>query len=218
MTADDREQPRLHHRRATRIVLTLLFLIHWGSVAAFLLPVDPASLAPLPPPARAPLAAVIPLAYRSWPVARQWLDATSTRQRWTLFAPDPADWSADVEVVEYYLTSAAGQPPRFEARSVEVAGPADDPLPHWTEHRPYRIVFNLGYDQWGAFYRPLFARRICRDHGSDGKRPAGVALTVRWEPLDPPWADSVRAPERQRLGGWSCWELLGEPPPDALAP
>ena len=99
-----------------------------------------------------------------------------------------------------------------------MSGPASDPLPHWTEHRPFRIVFNLGFDDWGAFYRPILARRFCRERVIDGRRPAGIALASDWTPLDPPWRDSVRAVVRQRLGGFSCWELLGEPRPAALAP
>jgi hypothetical protein len=210
---------RLSHRRATRVVLSFLLLLHWGSVAAFLLPVDPDSIADVPTPIRVPLEAVaVPIAYRSWPVARAWLDATSTRQHWTLFAPDPADWSAQVEVVAYYLVSDAGEPIRWQADTITLPGPASDPLPHWTEHRPFRIVFNLGFDVWGRFYRPVLARRFCRERVLEGRRPAGIDLASDWTPLDPPWRDSVRAVERQRLGGFSCWELLGEPRPAALAP
>jgi hypothetical protein len=218
MTAGGRDdEARLAHPRSTRLVLTALLLLHWGSVAAFLLPVDPRSADAVPAPLRAPIRAVlVPLAYRSWPLARHWLDATATRQHWTLFAPDPADWSADVEVVTYHLLNDAGEPVRWQMDTLSLPGPASDPLPHWTEHRPFRIVFNLGYEDWGAFYRPLLARRFCREHAVDGRLPAGVSLSAHWVPLDPPWADSTRTPVRQELGGFSCWELLGQPRPAAL--
>ena len=155
----------------------------------------------------------VPIAYRSWPVARHWLDATATRQRWTLFAPDPADWSAEVEVVAYYLVSDPGEPVRWQADTLAMPGPASDPLPHWTEHRPFRIVFNLGFEDWGSFYRPILARHHCLERVVGGRRPAGIEMASHWTPLDPPWGDSMRAVERQRIGGYSCWELLGEPDP-----
>lgn len=219
MTAggDPAPAPRLSHSPRTRLVVGFLLLVHWGAVAAFLLPVDPASLEGVPTVVRVPLERVaVPLAYRAWPLARHWLDATSTRQRWQLFAPGPADWSAGVEAVAYSLQG--GQPVRWRADTLALPGPAGAPLPHWSDHRPYRIAFNLGYEDWGDFYRPVLARRLCREPLAGGRRPAGIELAARWTPLDPPWADSARAPVRQRLGGWSCWELLGEPRPAALPP
>ena len=88
------------------MLLSLFFLLHWGSVAAYVLPGTEAGLDALPawmvPPARAVLPRYV---HNVWPVARPYLDLTSTRQSWALFAPNPSHRVSSIDVVSYVPAS-----------------------------------------------------------------------------------------------------------------
>lgn len=217
----------IRHSRRTRVLLSLFFLLHFGAVLAYVGPAEPDSLERLPEPLRTPLQAVAPpLVRAAWPVARPYLDLTGARQHWSLFAPDPAAWAASVEVVAYYPAGGAGdeaaggrpgtRPARaWTADTVLLRGPREVPYPHLVDHRSFRVLYNLGYEGWGAFYRPIFARHLCRtlrEEGS-GRRPVGVALTSIWEHTRVWWRDPADEPGlyRQPLGGYDCRAPGDEP-------
>lgn len=210
----------IHHPRRTRVLLSLFFLLHFGAVLAYVGPAVPDSLERLPEPLRTPLAVVgPPLVRAAWPVARPYLDLTGARQHWTLFAPDPAAWAVSVEVVAYYPAgemdgtgSAEGVDGRdgadgWRADTIRLRGPREVPYPHLVDHRSFRVLYNLGYEGWGAFYRPIFARYLCETLGEDGSgRPAGVSLTSIWEHTRVWWRDPADELPlyRQPLGGYDC--------------
>lgn len=66
----------------------------------------------------------------------------------------------------------------------------------------------MGHEGWGEFYRPYYARAVCRRlAGRTGLRPGGVELFAVWERTKIPWLDEARAPlHRQDLGGYTCPE------------
>jgi hypothetical protein len=194
----------LAHSGTARAVLSVLFVLHWGAVATLVV-LDTSSQRLLPPPLRPAFERVLaPAASVGWPVARVWLDATSSRQHWMLFAPAPSDWTTSLVAVASY----GGAPPD----TVVVPGPAEDPLPHWGRPRAYDLAFNLAYEGSGVFYRTLEARRLCRGIAREGASPDGVLLGVLWRPLDAPWAAAARAPIYREVGSYRCAALLAAPP------
>lgn len=191
--------------RLGRVLLSLFFVLHWGAIAAYLLPVDDEALEPLPAWMRPVAAAAIPPARAAWPLARPYLDLTGTRQHWTLFAPEPADWVPSVRVVAHFPEVHAGT--GWRADTVLVRGPREAAYPHLLHHRTYRVLFNIGYEAWGVQYRRLFAREMCRSlPDAAGHPPAGVELMATWHSMPLPWRDEApaRAPYEQWLGGFDC--------------
>lgn len=190
--------------RRSRALLSFFFLLHWGAVCAYLLPGTRAALEPLPEALRVPATLVFPRMVRAvWPVARPYLDLTATRQHWMMFAPDPADWTPSVEVVPHFEVEDGG----WRADTLRLRGPREAGYPHFLDHRTFRVLFNLGYEDWGAWYRPWFAREMCRSIVNPaGGTPEGVALLARWDPIRPPWEEPGRAPYVQWMGGFDCPE------------
>ncbi len=198
--------------RRTRLLLSLLLLLHWGSVCWYLAPTSRAGVEALPawlqPGAGLLFPGVLP---RAAPVAGAWLDLTATRQHWTLFAPWPANWASSIRAVPYFPDAHGG----WYADTVIVRGAPEAPYPHVLHHRTYRILFNLGYDGFGAQYRPYFARALCRSlRTAGGEGPEGVALEAVWEATVAPWEEGAPEPYRQRLGGYRCADVADLGPTD----
>jgi len=203
--AGDPSRPELVGTGRRRL-LTVFLLLHWGAVAAYVLPSTRDALEPFPD-ALEPLAGkVIPKAViLALPVAEPYWNLTATRQAWTLFAPWPSAWGASVRVVPYFPTEEGGG---WRADTVRVEGAAERPYPHLLRHRSYRILFNLGYQTWEVWYRPFFAREMCGTlTDREGRRPEGVTLHTLWTPIRVPWADGGEEPYLQRLGGYDCSAL-----------
>jgi len=205
-----------------RRLLTVLLILHWGAVADYVLPATREALDPLPAWLEPAVAAVVPRVVR-WtsPITLPYLNLTATRQTWTLFAPYPAEWTNSVRVVPYF-PAADGE--GWVADTLVLRGPREAPYPHILHHRSFRVMWNLGYERWGAWYRPLFAREMCRtlrDRG--GRAPQGVLLLNRWTPIQIPWAKRESSVYDQRLGGFDCatsdeagrvaWRAYGLPEP-----
>lgn len=193
--------------------LTLLLLLHWGAVAAFILPATREALEPVPAWIRPAVAKIIPPVVR-WtsPVTQRYWNLTATRQTWTLFAPYPADWSNSIRVVPYFAVE--GRPDAWVGDTLALRGPERVAYPHMRDHRSYRILWNLGYDVWGDWYRPLFARELCRSLQDErGRSPAGVLLLDRWTRITLPWGDATPDTYDQRLGGFGCDSFTGDRKP-----
>lgn len=187
-----------------RAALSVLFVVHWGSVAAYLMPATEAALTDLPAPLAVPVRAVaVPAAAAVEPLASPWLDLTAARQHWGLFAPWPVEWSSSLFAVAYYGEPGGGA---WSADTVWTAGPREDPYPHWWDHHRYRLIFNMGFETWGSVYRPHRARWLCRTlRSADGRAPDGVRLVAVWEWTRVPWlAPDPRSPYEQFLGGFTC--------------
>jgi len=214
-----RDEETRHGRRA-RTLLSLFFLLHLTAVGTYLAPLDPETVAILPQGMREPVQKILPpLVHRAWPVTRHYLDLTATRQHWYLFAPDPAEWSPEIRVVAYFpledgeasersagFASEGERLRRWAVDTVRIAGPRRETRPHLWDHRRYRILFNLGYERWGAFYRPFFAAGRCREFRDPrGTPPEGVELLAAWTRTRIPWRED-RGEERyvQDLGGYTC--------------
>ena len=194
----------LRHTPAVRGALSLLFLLHWGAVAAYLLPSSEEALADVPEPLATPMRAlVVPAAGAVEPVSSRWLGLVAGRQHWGLFAPWPIEWSASLLAVAYY---PAGEGGAWSADTVRVRGPRETPYPHWWDHHRFRLVLNMGYESWGSVYRPHHARWLCRTlRGPDGRGPGGVRLVAEWERIQVPWLPPEAKPRyEQFLGGYTC--------------
>ncbi len=192
----------------TRILLSVFIVLHWGSVAAWILPGTKASLQPLPRWIREPAAAVFPpYVHGVWPVAGPYLDLTATRQNWMMFAPTPANWVSTVEVVAYFPVGHGRH--AWLPDTLVLRGGREVPYPHLLHHRSYRILYNLGYKDWGAYYRPIFAREMCREiRDAHGDHPAGVVLRADWARIRVPWeAPAATDTYYQRMGGYSCGKV-----------
>lgn len=193
--------------RRARVLLSLLFVVHWGSVAVYLAPSGSDGVESLPAWARPAVeAAAVPVARALARAADPWLDLTSTRQHWTLFAPYPANWIPNVTAVVYYpVEDAAG--PAWVADTVLLRGGEEAPYPHLLGHRVQRNLYGLGYDgSSGIAYRALLARELCRSLADGrGVLPDGVTLSARWRPIPIPWEGGPPgAPYVQRMGGFGC--------------
>lgn len=220
------------HGPGLRTLLSAFFLLNFGSVLVYHLPSGRPDVPGIPPLVTEPLEAVLPpLKVAAWPVARRYMDATATRQRWTLFAPYPAEWNVSLDVKAFYPKSGHGGLEGAEAAegeradramewvvdSIRVEGAREVPYPHWFRHRSFRIVFNMGYERWGDHYRPVYARHLCRTLRDErGVAPDGVSLTARWTRTTIPWRDEEPETYEQFLGGFSCFEVLDEEPPSHL--
>lgn len=225
MTSDGPSSPGGGGSRRARLLLSFFFVLHWGAVAVYILPKERSSLELLPDPLEETAFWVIPRLVRAaWPVAQPYVDMTATRQHWTLFAPWPASWSSSIRVVPFF--PVAGTDTLWQADTVEIQGPVERGPPYFLHHRTYRLLYNLGYDSWGTFYRPFFAREMCRSlQARDGRTPSGLSLVAEWRYLVPPWegegarpeASPLRSPSvnhtdtgdeaafyRQWLGGFDC--------------
>ncbi len=211
------------HSRRERLLLTLFFCLHFGAIGTYVAPGDPASLSGLPEPIREPVAAVVPpVVRRAWPVATRYLNLTATRQHWYLFSPSPAEWASSLEVVAYFPADSVGVTPasrpdpgaivvgpdgtRWIPDTLRVRGPREAPLPHWWDHRRFRVVFNMGYEGWGEFYRPFYARATCRRLAeARDVDPGGIELFAVWERTRIPWIEGSGGElVRQDLGGFTC--------------
>ncbi len=141
----------------------------------------------------------------TWPVARHYLDITGTRQHWTLFAPWPANWKSSVMVAPFFPEE--GHSDRWRVDTLVVEGPYERPYPHVLDHRTFRILYNLGYENSGTVYRPYFAREMCRTLRTDaGVAPDGVSLMIDWWLMSAPWLGEGDEYYRQWLGGFDCQE------------
>ncbi len=190
--------------RRQRVILSIFFVVHWGAVFTYVLPQERESLDLLPGWARAVALWTIPRAVNNaWPVAKPYLDITATRQTWTLFAPWPANWKSSIRVVPYF--PVPGSDALWVADTVVLQGSVERPYPHILGHRTYRILYNMGYDDWGVGYRPHFARELCRSlRTTDGRAPDGLSLLAVWWPLTPPWEGTPGDRYDQFLGGFDC--------------
>ncbi|RMH23261.1 MAG: hypothetical protein D6701_00465, partial [Gemmatimonadetes bacterium] len=137
--------------------------------------------------------------------------------------PPPLVPAADRAEAPAPLLSTAEVPAAGPASARDPDGPADpegrwrrvhyvfvgareSAKPHWGKHREWRIHTNIGYEGWGEVYRPLLARYLCdRLERETGVRPGGIALSLEWEKIVPPWrpvtGDTLY---RQPLGGYDC--------------
>lgn len=203
---------RLWGSRRSRTLLTVFFVLHWGAVGTYLLPTERASVELFPGIGQRITYALAPrLARATWPVARPYLDMTATRQHWTLFAPWPANWENSVRVAPFF--PVPGRDDLWVVDTLVVEGPRERPYPHILDHRTFRVLYNLGYENWGDVYRPYFAREMCRTlRTPDGRAPSGVALVVEWWLMEPPWWERTGERYRQWLGGYDCAEEDGGPP------
>lgn len=215
--------PSSRHGGRERVFLTLFFCLHFGAVGVYVAPGDAESLSGLPEAVREPVASVVPpLVRRAWPVAEPYLNLTATRQHWYLFSPSPAEWAASLDVVAYFPPGPEDDAPPaagdgdslvvgadgtlWDPDTLRVYGPREDPLPHWWSHRRFRLVFNMGYEGWGEFYRPFFARATCRRLAeARGRPPGGIELFAIWERIRIPWLEGSGGEiHRQDLGGFTC--------------
>lgn len=192
--------------RRERILLSLFFLLHFGSIAIFVAPSRPDSLSMLPAAVGEPLerasAAVVETA---WPVAGRYLSLTATRQHWTLFAPGPSRWFSSIDVVAWYPADS-GEGTEWTTDTIRLQGAREDPLPHILKKRHYRFQYNLGHEEWEAVGRPVFAQALCERLTDDrGRKPDGLSMSAEWERIRVPWKES-REEEiyRQFLGGYTC--------------
>lgn len=214
-----------------RVLLSLFFVLHFGSIAVLLAPSRPGSLSMLPPSVAGPVERASGSVVRAtWPVARRYLGVTATSQHWTLFAPGPARWFSSIDVIAYFPLDSAGST-AWTADTVHLPGARSDPLPHLLRRRRYRLQYNLGYEESAAVARPVFAQALCgRLRDEAGRAPGGLTLTAEWERIRIPWQTSDE-PDlyRQFLGGYTCPGFEGEsgvppgggvrePPPDRPSP
>lgn len=208
MSARPEEAPSsTYPGRRARALLTLFIVLHWGAIAVWVAPATVDGIAQLPLWAQPAAKAVVsPVAHRLWPVAAPYLDLTSTRQNWTLFAPYPANWIPNVSVVAYFPASDA-QGPGWRVDTLRLRGGDEDPYPHFLGHRAQRNLYQLGYaEQGGVWYRAAIARELCRSLVDDrGQLPEGVQLFVSWRRIRAPWETGpADVPYPQRLGGYTC--------------
>lgn len=188
-----------------RAALSLVFLLHWSAVAAYVLPSSEEALRDLPRPLAAPARAlVVPAVEAVAPLSARWVNLFAARQHWGLFAPRPIEWSSSLFAVAYHRDPDGG----WTADTVRVLGARETPYPHWWDHHRFRLLLNMGYESWGAAYRPHHARWLCRTlRAEDGRRPAGVRLVAVWEWTEVPWLPpEPRSPYEQFLGGFTCEE------------
>lgn len=194
---------RRSSRRSLQAWLSAFFIIHWMSVAAYVLPATKEAMEPLPDWLEPLASAVIPRAVR-WtsPVTAPYLDLTGVRQHWTLFAPRPAEWAPSIRVVPYFASADSG----WVRDTLTLRGPREQGRPHVLHHRTHRVLFNLGYESWGRSYRGHFAAGLCRTLVDlQGRGPQGLELVAEWYPIGLPWAPGeVPSNYRQRLGGFDC--------------
>jgi hypothetical protein len=191
--------------RRYRVLVSLLLLLHLGSVGAHLLPQSEDGLAGLPAFMRGPVQVVSSAYLRvAWPVAHRYLDLTATRQNWRLFAPDPVDWDVKVHAIAFWKIGPDSAD--FVADTVRLPAGGEVPYPHLVRRRETRVLFNLGYEGAGEAYRPFYADWLCRTlPRRDGAGPSGLKLVAYWRPVVAPWSpppENDRA--EQSLGGFTC--------------
>jgi len=189
------------------MLISLFIALHWGAVAVWVAPATLDGIAQLPPSLQPVAQAVVsPLAHHLWPAAAPYLDLTSTRQNWSLFAPYPANWIPNVEAVAYYAAPDA-EGPAWQVDTLRLRGGDEEPYPHFLGHRAQRNLYQIGYaEQAGALYREVVARELCRSLAdTQGRLPDGVALRATWRRIRAPWETGpVDEPYAQRLGGYTC--------------
>lgn len=193
--------------RRARILLSLFIALHWGAIAVYVAPASADGIRQLPewvqPAARV---AVAPVAHALWPVVAPYLDLTSTRQSWTLFAPYPADWIPNVHAVAYFAAEDS-LGPGWQVDTLVLRGGDEEPYPHFLGHRAQRNLHQLGYAGGGGMhYRAVVARELCRSVSDGrGRLPDGIGLFAVWRRIRAPWeVGPVDEPYRQHLGGFTC--------------
>lgn len=191
-------------RLPSRFLLSLFFVIHFGAVAVYVLPVAPSAYFALPEAVREDVAVGLQEARsRMLYPALVYLSAFSLQQHWQLFAPEPIRWAAGVKVEAWYPTAEGV----WVTDTVRPDGYRAAPLPRVGGHRQWRVHMNLGYEGWGPAYGPTYARALCERLRDDrGHRPHGLTLAVEWEPVVSPWegrepGDTLYV---QELGGFDC--------------
>ncbi|MDH3225437.1 MAG: hypothetical protein OEO23_17080 [Gemmatimonadota bacterium] len=203
-------------RQPSRLLLSLFFLIHFGAIGVYVLPFGPTAYDRLPDPLeRLAERAVVTIKYRGLLPSLGYLNMFSLQQHWTLFGPEPIRWANSVTVQAYFPASPDVGPsppervPTWNVRQFRIVGPRETPGLHLGHHRPWRILSNLGYQGWGAFYRPLMAEVLCRRIAErTGEAPAGLTMRATWEEVALPWKEAPPDPVHgQHLGGFDC------PPP-----
>ena len=188
----------------------MFFLIHFGAIGVYVLPFGPAAYDRLPEPLEGwAERTVVSIKYRGLLPSLGYLSMFSLQQHWTLFGPEPIRWANSVTVDAYFGDSTdGGETPLadWSHRRFRILGPREAEGIHLGNHRPWRILSNLGYEGWGDFYRPLMAEVLCaRIAELTGATPAGLTLTAVWEHVALPWADPLEDPlYEQHLGGFDC--------------
>ena len=193
--------------RTYRPLLSAFFVLHFGSVLAYVAPFGSGVLARAAgaPGLRVEVVAARAVA-RAAPITSGWLDMTAARQHWALFAPDPVRWTPALEVVAWYAPHE-GASAAWHADSILLAGPSQRPYPHLVDRRAERVQFWLGYETVGPLYRPFYAAYLCRTLADPlGRAPAGLELEVVWSRVPLPWEGRGEDGElvRQSIGGYTC--------------
>ena len=200
-------------REPSRTLLSIFFLIHFGAIGVYVLPFGPTAYDRLPEPLEGwAERAVVALKYRGLLPSLGYLNMFSLQQHWTLFGPEPIRWANSVTVRAYFPRgaptsgSADAEPDDWRVRQFRIEGPRETPGVHLGNHRPWRILSNLGYEGWGDFYRPLMAEVLCARIGDlVDERPSGLTMSATWEHVVPPWSDDGPDPlYEQHLGGFDC--------------
>lgn len=173
------------------------------------------------------------------PVSDRYIRLFHLRQDWRLFAPGPTHWTSVLDVVAFYPrdpsdplsralweTASAGvdgadglapawpdsavvDPDRWAQDTVRIRSGPDDPFPHHTRQREYRLIYNMGIGRFFHSYGAIYARWQCKTLRDErGLPPDGIQIFVDWMEVPVPWIEPEPDYPVSFMGGFTCPSLL----------